>query len=269
MKVLLLFLGLLFAAKAEMKNDLVRQNLKGRVKRVTHCQFPVVNGHPDTVWSTTYIFSYDENGNQVTEEDYTGGSLLSGFTTLNHRRLYQYDDLGNQTVVLEYNDKGQLTQKVLYHFDSAGRRTARYNLGADGRIWRWSVFKYNDRGLQCGVDKYSADSMLIEQLTYHYDTKGNLAEELLYIDRFTDTVGVRRAGSPDSAKVMRLDYMKQYTYDDSGKKMTEFSNLYGSSFPFITVFSYAAYDTAGNWQQETLRENGKVTSIVDRIIDYY
>lgn len=270
MKALVLIMGLFVFGHSEIKNDLSRQNLKGKVRTVIHCQFPVFYGQIDTDWSTIYVFKYDERGNQVEDADYTGGSFITGFGKLNHKRIYKYDDNGNQTEVYEYNPDGTVSQKVVYEYDNNGNRIGRKNYTPDGKLWRRSVFKYNDRGQQVTCDKYSADSVLLEQLTYKYDEKGNMAAELLYVYRLNDTSDKRKIYDPsDPNKVVRLDYVKTFSYDDSGKKIGEVNNIYGTSFPFTTAFKYAQYDTAGNWGREEFIENGKPTNIIERVIEYY
>ncbi len=273
MKVFMLLTGLFLFTHPGVRNDLTRQNLKGRVKSLTHCQFPVFYGKIDTNWSTIYVFKYDELGNQVEDADYTGGSLLTGFGRLNHRRVYKYDANGNQTEVFEFKADGSLQQKVVYEYDADGKRTARKNYNPDGKLWRRSVFKYNDRGQQVECNKYNEDSVLLEQFTYKYDTKGNQVGELLYVARISDTAGYStkpfQSDTVGNSRVVRLDYVKAYTFDDSGKKIQEVNNTYGSTFPFTTTYQYAGYDAEGNWLRELFIENNKPTNVIDRVIEYY
>lgn len=274
MRALLLLFSIIFIGNPQTKNDLVRQNLKGRVKKVTHCQFPMSYGIIDTPWSTTYIFKYDEHGNQVADEDYTGGSLLKGLGKLNHKHIYKYDEHGNQVEVLEYNGDYKLSQRIVYVYDDSGRRIERRNYSPEEVLWRRSVFKYNSLGQQSEVDKYDADSDLIEQFTYRYDEKGYLMAESCYVHRIKDTVTYKALQSGDREKaqntVVRLDYFKQYTYDDSGNRVTEINNMYGAPIPFTNTYKYVGYDAEGNWlRQICIGEKGKQTNIVDRVIDYY
>ncbi len=279
MKTLILFSGFLLffgsgSDNTARKTDLQRQQLKGKVKRLINCQFPIlVNGKADTIWSTIYIFTYDEQGNQVADEDYTGGSIASGFGKLNHKRTYTYDEHGSQAGVTEYNAAGDISQRVVYKYDEHGNRTERCNYKADGKLWRRSVFRYNDRGYLASCNKYDGDSTLLEQFTYRYDVKGDLVEELLYVNRIKDTVGMRRdLAKPDDtmrSKVVRLDYMKMYAYDDSGKRVKEQSMPFGATTPFVTIYRYTSYDSAGNWLRQYSGPESQYTNITDRIIEYY
>jgi hypothetical protein len=66
-----------------------------------------------------------------------------------------------------------------------------------------------------------------------------------------------------------VDYIKEFSYDDSGKEVLEVNHIYGTTFPFTTSMRYVQYDTAGNWVREEFMEGGKLTNIVERVIDYY
>src|ERR1019366_2291873 len=115
MKAITLLLGFFLFYHTQVQNDLTRQKLKGRVKSLTNCQCPAkADGKIATSGCTIYTFKYDINGNQVEDNDYIGGNLYTGFGTLNHKRIYKYDDEGRQVEVDEYNTNGSLTQKVIH-----------------------------------------------------------------------------------------------------------------------------------------------------------
>jgi len=274
MRILCLLIGCLLLHYPQPQNDLSRQKLKGWVRTVTMCQCPVKkDGVTDSNGWIVYMFRYDNNGNQVEDNDYIGGTLYNGFGMLLHKRIYRYDAGGKQVEVIEYKQNGNINQKVNYSYDERGNRVERHNYNADGTLWYRSVFRYDDAGNKLACDKYNTDTFLQEHYGYSYDSRGNLAEEEYHVYNlpYSNKPGAEKSGDKRHYADIegKLDYRKTYTYDDSGKKIGELYYVPGFAIPFQTKYLYENYDTAGNWLKETYMEDGKPATVIERVIEYY
>lgn len=271
MRTLVSGLILLILYLSHGKNDLIRNGLKGRVKRVTQCECPMKKGKIDTAQCGVLVFSYNDNGNLYEDNDYVNGSIYKGFSELNHKRLYKYDDNGNQAEVDEYDPDGSLNQKVIYRYDQRGNRTERDNYLKNGRLWRRSIFSFDDHDLQTECAKYNADSQLVEHYSYSYDTAGNRIMEQHVIMRSRNAEADKRTGitlTPQNPERL-TDYIKTFVYNDSGLLVGETDNLSNFPYPFSTSYMYGNFDANGNWLKQTIIQEGRPTSITERVIEYY
>ncbi len=270
---LLLLIGLgLIVQNAKAQSDIARLNMKGRIKSVIQCQYPVMNtGHIDSFNTILYVFRYMENGNQYEDDDYLGGSLYGDHGRLQYKRLYKYDETGMQTGVEEYSPDGKLHQRVVYKYDEKGNRIERLNYNAKGDLWYRSVFGYDELGNKKECSKYDLQGELREHYTYSYDAKGNLLmEQHVMVSRNREAAkdGDKQSFSATNAERM-MDYVKTYTYDDSGKLVSQLENISNFRLPFDVSYCYENYDATGNWLRQVRVENKKKVSITDRLIEYY
>ncbi len=268
---LLLLIGLgLMAQGAKSQGYKAGHDLKGRVKSVTQCQYPVLrDGRIDSFNTIIYVFRYQENGNQYEDDDYMHGSLYGDHGRLGHKRLYKYDETGRQTEVEEYLADGKLSQRVVYKYDEKGNRTERANYSAKGELWHRSVFGFDEKGNKTECSKYDARGELREHYTYRYDAKGNIVmEQHVVVTRTKREEDDKQPFNAVNAERM-MDYVKTYTYDDSGKLIGQLDNMSNFSTPFSVGYEYENYDAHGNWCRQVRIDNMKKTGITDRIIEYY
>ncbi|MCD6012923.1 MAG: hypothetical protein K0Q79_2785 [Flavipsychrobacter sp.] len=272
MKFILLTGLWLIAYNAGAQNDITRQNLKGRVKSVTQCQYPVArNGVIDSFNALVYVFRYLENGNQYEDDDYVGGSLYGNHGRLEHKRLYKYDETGRQTEVEEYKPDGKLHQRVVYKYDEQGNRIERCNYDPKGELWHRSVFSYDEKGNRTECSKHDAHGELREHYTYSYDAKGRLAmEQHMVVSRSKIEAKDKDKPPFSAANAERMmDYVRTFTYDDSGKLVGQMDNMSNFRVPFEVSYFYEHYDATGNWLRQVRVENKRKVSITDRLIEYY
>lgn len=263
MKSILIIIGFLLLNAGKGASDVQQQKLKGHVKTLTNCQCPIRwDGKSDQAGCIIYVFRYNEQGNQIEDNDYVGGTLLTGYGKLNHKRLYKYDLEGNQTEVEEYDADGNLNQKVVYTYNESGLRTERRNYTAEGSLWRRSVFGYDSNGNRTECTKYDAEGTMSEDYTYAYDLNGNIVLE--------QHILIRPRKKEDGVQGEKtMDYVKTFVYDDAGQMTKETDNMGRFRTPLETDFKYENYDAEGNWLKQITIEDGKQVSVTDRIIDYY
>ena len=85
-----------------------------------------------------------ENNRKVEEQSYAPNGMMT------EKRVYKYDEAGNNTEMEFYNRDGELIQRYLYKYDENGNRIE----------WRY----------------YDADEFLVALTTYYYDDHNNLTE---------------------------------------------------------------------------------------------
>jgi hypothetical protein len=270
MRIIYVATSLLLFYYPDGKSDVARQGLRGRVKSVTNCQCPVKKGKIDTAGCMVFVFKYREDGIQFEDDDYINGNIYKGFNELNHKRLYKYDEQGNQSEVDEYNPDGSVNQKVIYKYDGKGNRIERDNYLKDGRLWYRALYTFDENSRQVECAKYNADSELTEHYSYAYDAHGNLTMEQHTVAKAKEEEAKRSKithTSPNPERMM--DYIKTFVYDDSGKVISETDNFSDYVYRFETTYMYDGYDSAGNWTKQTTYEGGKAVAVAERVIDYY
>ncbi|MBQ4376568.1 MAG: hypothetical protein II793_02595 [Bacteroidales bacterium] len=85
-----------------------------------------------------------ENNRKVEEQSFAPNGMMT------EKRVYKYDEYGNNTELEFYNRDGELIQRYLYKYDENGNRIE----------WRY----------------YDADEFLVALTTYYYDDHNNLTE---------------------------------------------------------------------------------------------
>ena len=144
-----------------------------------------------------------------------------------YHRKYAYDERGNVTVQIEYDEDGnekyrllhtynedgtllktvntdsgrRLSSRSTYEYDASGRESKRTIYDLLGNVSRIVEFVYDERGNLLQETEYSADGTVNSREEYEYDENGN---RIKY---------VRKSG-PDT-------YVYLYTYDENGNETEE------------------------------------------------
>lgn len=270
----------------EVKNDLQKQELKGKVKSVVQKVYTGSEKFGEVEKDSVFcdIFStdcnksyYNEFGNKTIVE-YDSHILLGKgvFTYDNQQFLIEsknFDREGKlfQKDVYKNNENGKpfemnsyindtLFHKVITKYDSKHNVIERCTYRENGNLEKEEKYKYNENGdliekiitnSDIGfeyIDGKLSKAPLSERYTYTYDDKGNQIEEQL-ISNKSNARGVYEYDSEGNK-------IKSTYFDDSGNML------------FITIFSYT-YDEHKNWIKQVKYKNNKVEYIIERIIEYY
>jgi RHS repeat-associated protein len=188
----------------------------------------------------SYIYTYDDNGNQ------------SGKTDAKGTTLYEYDPLNRLSEVTE--PYGRVTS---YEFDGAGNRAAQTIVYGD--YTGVTAYDYDGRNQLIG-EEASNNGELSEQSAYSYDFRGNLMEELtLYyvggvsveydcewygFDPLNRFVGTEMAGEGYDYNGLDLRVLK-YARDGEWRYLYEGTNV-------ILETDYYGEETAWNIWGDTL-----------------
>jgi hypothetical protein len=199
----LYFTLILFAvthlAHAQVKNDLLRQRLKGKVKSVTELEY---NADKDTLrWKITY--KYDEKGNLAGFETYSSsGNLFSrsectyndSGKLIDQKRYkadgslfdvttFSYDEKGNKLEEHDYDAAGKEFQKISYRNDMKGNPITRDSYNEFGALFLKCNNKFDAKGNEIETKEYDSHHGLRFKTTYeygHYDSQGNWQKKSTY-----------------------------------------------------------------------------------------
>jgi len=266
------------------KNDLQKNNLKGRVKNITeHCYYAKEKNGKLKKLKLSYwvIYKYDSLGNQLLESEYDNEGFYDGDTT-NTTYRYKYDTKRN--IIEKYQGNDSLFQdseiKFICKYDINRRKIEEdnyWNLTLDFKLF----FKYDTKGNMTEEDDYENGNLLVDKMLYSYDSIGNMIEEIHFT--FPSEVGYKKKGEDKNffkydsnrnlielfscnLKDTFLEYSKKYDNKNNQIKYTVYNE--NNTFQSSTEYKYD-YDKTGNWIREIDFEHNKPTMITERVIEYY
>lgn len=213
----------------EKKNDLQRENLKGKVKSVKQGFYEAFEKFGEIVKGEktleqdgfNYSISYNEEGHRVEEVWYNGGNR-----GVKAKFMYKYNDSGlveKADVVDGYTN--ELFLQTTYKYDEKGNQIEEnWYKSNDGSLVYKILYKYDEKGNQIEKNEYNSDGSLDGKITYEYDSNNNL--------------------------------IQQRKYNSKGKLWKEYTYTY-------------EFDTKKNWIKRIEYENNYPKYIFEREIEYY
>lgn len=175
--LLLLSFALPLAGTAQVKNELTRQKLKGRIKTVTEYEYGAVAVSGEAIKDTLRrksISSYNEQGNETEFVTYSpAGNLLS-------RSVYNYNDSGHLIDVKRFRADGSLNVTTKYRYDARGNQEEDFNTDPSGTLFMRGVGKYDGKGNRIVYDRFNQYGILFLKSNFKFDKSGNEIEEREY-----------------------------------------------------------------------------------------
>jgi len=237
----------------KIKNDLTKENLKGKVRRVIENSYDTEEkfgeviktdqygqkefyfneqgyflqkkerfNYPDYFSYNTETFKYDQQENIIEKRFESNNSM---FGESSHKYTYKYDKKGNKIEENRYNYKGELEDKVVYKYDSSGNKIEKNNYNSKGELRSKETYKYDNKGNEIEENWYNSEGELEDKVVYKYDSSANKIEES----------GYNSKGELEGKVV--------YIYDNRGNKIEE--NWYNSEGELRSKETYK-YDNKGN-----------------------
>ena len=218
------------ASKSIPQTDLVKMNLKGKVKSIIEKTYSVTessNKPQKNKFRDRTVFQFDINGNMIEK------SIYNEKNDLNTKFSVQFDQNGKIKETTDYQSykdfdeypypKEGITNKETYEYDGNGKLIKKITSGAN-------VIPNGSSGFGGYLEKYE------EIYAYEYDTKGNLIQEISADNTTTE----------DSMD--KYNGKTTYRYDDNGNK-TEMAaiNLDNGEFRDKATF---LYDSKNNLIEE-------------------
>jgi hypothetical protein len=163
-----------------------------------HCIERLCTTAKDTTQSVSI---YDENGKQVELIEYVGGDQVGKTTYLydldghemesnatydeqgtesKNRIVYNYDEQGNKTEGLFYNEDAAITFKYYYDYDANGNELERAIFTGDNAPSFKYTKKYDSKRQVIERQDFNEDGSLSLKRTYEYNEKGNIVKELSF-----------------------------------------------------------------------------------------
>jgi antitoxin component YwqK of YwqJK toxin-antitoxin module len=227
-RIILVIVGLLIGISigfAQVKTDWERDELKGKVKRITveRITFTEKLGKLEESRDTEYVKRYDDQGKAIDEQNYADGMPST-------KIVFDHDEAGRPIEENHLDRGGNLEQKDVYAFDSNGNITDDTSYDSSGILISKDVFKYDEKGRPISWTLYSDDGKIVEKAAFSYDAKGNQ----------TDSDGNRRIKQFNSKgwEIKEVDYAadgsitwtRTYEYDEKGNWIKNIATQKGSKF---------------------------------------
>lgn len=117
-----------------------------------------------------------ENNNLVEEQSFNADG------TMTEKRVYKYDNQGNNTELEFYNSRGDLTQRYLYKYDSHGNRIEWRFYDADEFLVALTTYYYDDHDNVVEISSFNYDEHLNwkHSYIYEYDEDDNWVRQTIY-----------------------------------------------------------------------------------------
>lgn len=169
---------------------------------------------------------YDDEGNRTGYITYDESGGFGWWAE------YTYDEDGNELAHIEYSGDGSISYSKEYTYDKNGNllTVTGYSYNGDGSIDWWSESNYDKNGNELSYTFYNANGSIDYWDEYTYDQKGNLLTQTEYDD--------------DGAIIS----WSEYTCDKNGNWLT----ITGyDADGTISWWNENTYDRKGNWLTET------------------
>lgn len=169
----------------------------------------------------TYVmasFSYDKNGNMLTEEFTSDRENSPNYTV-----TYVYDNQGKMQSQRRVYDDGRSGENITYTYDESGNLTLTERNSSNDKI----ITTYNEYGSVLTEENFGEDGQMWLTYSYSYDESNNI----LSIDKnYSNGEGTKYV----------------FTYDDCGNMIEiTYTTVVGSEkYTGKMLFSYDEY---GNW----------------------
>ncbi len=250
---------------AQVGNDLVSEDLKGKVKMVTEIQYCAGPNRP----CMRTVDKYDSKG-YLTEEIHNDYMLK-----IDTRKYLRYDTgiYGNNTRLNEFGDSGILIRAIDYKYNSLNHLTevADHRSFGDKKVTYKTEYVYDVRGYKVQENNYT-DNELDIRTDYSYDGKGRISGTKSY-DR-NDTVTMFTGFNYLAGSLQWINCEKQiagtrthiFRMIDTADVVLE-KTTYTSDYSKQTTESYSSFDKQGNWLKDIVK--GIENYMVIRKIEYY
>ncbi|MCW3121625.1 MAG: hypothetical protein JWQ38_1117 [Flavipsychrobacter sp.] len=229
----------------EVKNNLKKEHLKGKVSSLLEMTYDVMDGknkilHNQKKYYTEqgYIYLIDTYGKDsilfkqeryiYDKNNFLTGILDSDIINKKYFFLFKNDQFGNDTAsaFFKSDTKGpELVSQSTRKFDKSGNVTEQCDYDEKKGFKSKTHSSYDSKNNLVALDVYAADNTIKEKYAYAYNADGNKIETI--------------------------------NYDASGKFKYKFS------------YEYTDVDDKGNWRKFTRFQDGKAQLSTLRTIEYY
>lgn len=242
--------------------------LRGPVKEVISIDYEAINkfGNGEIMirkpqYYGSSIQTYDSLGNIINEKEYYLDKCNISFEMF-------YDDKGNWTKWISYNDDEEKVISYQYEYNDKGDRIKEIDL-LDGDIEIIEI-KYNDKGQK--TSSIERDDLFTTTYTYNYDGDNIVEETRTFKSRFYKSTDVTRYEYNEQNKLVgKVEYdngklSDKYEYDKNGNMVFHKEIEDGK-----TTYEFNKYDEVNRLQEyiKTNKENYANNDIIEKRKYYY
>ncbi|MDP2335165.1 MAG: hypothetical protein Q8N05_01710 [Bacteroidota bacterium] len=178
---LTLFITVLFLSACsgkKAKNDLTKENIRGRVSKITESKYTGVEKfgeiQKDSLLSQ-FIYKFDRKGMRIYNK-----------ASDDARWKLVYDDMHNLIELNSYNEDGSLDYKSIHEYDEMGNQIEGNIYRSDGSLIAKQTYKFDKKGYK--IEETYVNFSIYKtpgagsgwKYTYKYDEKGNMIEKIWY-----------------------------------------------------------------------------------------
>lgn len=272
--------------------DIVIENLKGKVKKVTKLTYKAGELNGEAVKASFlypteigFIYNYDSNGN-LTETHRIIDSL--DFTKQELREKY----------IIEYNSQNKPVKNLVelawfsydngkskvYEYDETGKILKYTSIKANSEISYTCVYKYDKKSQQLISKKTkNSDGKSSYKMEYNKLDKDNLecitydngnADDIIIFDKEGRVIQLKEhrlriiSRSPMRTQSYYDNELSQYNMQGDIIKSESIKGDFFSKKEPIYTYKYI-YDKENNWIREITYKDDKASYLVEREIEYY
>lgn len=196
----------------------------------------------------SYIYGYNEKGEQIRREYTTTRDILGTLITSTNIEKYEYDVKGNRVKEIFHNDGSSTDNIIEFTYDDEGKKlTATENADNVSYI---TEYEYNsDKDLIRETVHYkdeNGNDSIMSSTEYTYDSDKNLIEETRYGEDGTEST------------------KSKYEYNGAGDKVSESTDFYeyADMLGYTNVLNEYEYDDQNRLSLLTRYEDGQLDSKV-------
>lgn len=248
--IIVFFSVIVFSCNNEVKNDLQKWNLNGKVESIKETPYIAIEKFGEIVkgergsFSIERNFIFNDKGYKIKTIFYNAdGRLIS-------RSEYKYDEKGNNIETFIYGSDNNLDEKMEYRYDEKRNLIEKNNLDNSQNLYSKTKYKNDEKGNLVKELLFNSDGSLHSSTEYKYDDKGNRIEWTDYNDK-----GI-------------ILIKKELKNDEKGNVIELFCSMTAIGMSYKVESKYE-YDENNNWNRRIDIKDGKPEFVVERVIKYF
>lgn len=220
------------------KNDLAKENLKGKVKEIIDSNFTTFDStfqsdeknikFQKKEWENTYVSKFDVKENWIEFDFYS----VQGDTGISERSI-NYNKNGLMIKSSRSGTHNAESEICSFNYDLNGNLTEEtvHSITDSQTIYNFYTYDSSDNMIQM-KRKILKDTTKIRNYYWKYDNKNNMIEAFSYWLEFPKDIN-----------------KSKYKYDNQGNEIEDsmYSYYSNDSIQSTRVYKYLAFDKLGNW----------------------
>lgn len=263
------------------KNDICKNNLKGRVRSLRETSYAAIDRFGEIskgaiarrmFFENNYYQLFNHDGFLISEIEYENNGDIES------RSTFMYDIHDRLIEEVWYNENGNIDMKWLSKFDKSGNIIESIGYDSIGALNSKYIYTYDKNGNKISECNYDSNGDLDSKSYYKYDNEGNELEDIQYDSKGNIDYKINRRFDKrgnESERVYKRYFLGDEYFSKSLKKYDNRDNIiedtdYKSDGSIEEKLGYVySYDKKGNWISRVCYIDEKPKFIIEREIEYY